>query len=235
MILVEGGGTTTIERVDAALKQFGMALGPFQLSDLAGNDVGYNIRRERGWVRDKNEIHAPPKRPQRYTELADAMVSELGRLGQKVGKGWYDYDRSIGRGRYPLPSKEMADFVKVYVRQGPVYPRLSDKEIVERVLYPLINEGFKCLEEGIARCPSDIDVIYLYGYGWPAWRGGPMYFADHDVGLPNLYDKLSEFYQRFPNTEHYKPSKLLETCVKAGITVEMYYRRGMHQSTQSRL
>jgi 3-hydroxyacyl-CoA dehydrogenase/enoyl-CoA hydratase/carnithine racemase len=235
MLVVEGGGNTTIEHVDAALKRFGMALGPFQLSDLAGNDVGYNIRRERGWVRDKNAKDSPPKRPQRYTEVADAMVSELGRFGQKVGKGWYDYDHSIGKGRFPLPSKEMADFVKIYVQQGQVYPRLSDKEIVERVLYPLINEGFKCLEEGIARCPSDIDVIYLYGYGWPAWRGGPMYYADHDVGLPKLYNKLSEFYQRFPMTEHYKPSKLLEKCVRAGLTVEMYYRRGMHQSTQSKL
>ena len=237
-LLVEGGGATTTQRVDAAMRNFGMALGPFEMSDLAGNDVGFNIRRELGWVRDKKTAFVPPnRRPARYTELADDMVSELGRLGQKVGKGWYDYDPNVGKGRKPLPSPEMAEFVQRYIESsGPLDP-LSEEEIVERVLYPLVNEGFKCLEEGIARSPGDIDVIYLYGYGWPAWRGGPMYWADHQVGLPNLLSKLRDFHRQFPETEHYVPCMLLERCVELGLTVEEYYRLQQQQqrTVQSKL
>jgi 3-hydroxyacyl-CoA dehydrogenase len=208
------------------------------MSDLAGNDVGFNIRRELGWVRDKKTAFVPPnRRPARYTELADDMVSELGRLGQKVGKGWYDYDPNVGKGRKPLPSPEMAEFVQRYIESsGPLDP-LSEEEIVERVLYPLVNEGFKCLEEGIARSPGDIDVIYLYGYGWPAWRGGPMYWADHQVGLPNLLNKLRDVHRQFPETEHYVPCMLLERCVELGLTVEEYYRLQQQQqrTVQSKL
>jgi 3-hydroxyacyl-CoA dehydrogenase len=102
---------------------------------------------------------------------------------------------------------------------------MTDEQIVERVLYPLVNEGFKCLEEGIAASPSDIDVVYLLGYGFPVWRGGPMHWADHQVGLPNLLRSLQDFSRDFPGTEHYVPSKLLEECVRLGVTVEEYYRR----------
>jgi 3-hydroxyacyl-CoA dehydrogenase/enoyl-CoA hydratase/carnithine racemase len=231
MLLVEDNAT--IEQVDRALLNFGMALGPFQLSDLAGNDVGYNIRRERGWVRREDEPSTPTNRPARYTELADDMVSQLGRLGQKTGKGWYDYDPAIGKGRKALPSQEMADFVARYVISKQM--SLSEHEIVERVLYPLVNEGFNCLEELIARTPGDIDVVYLYGYGWPAWRGGPMYWADHQIGLAALLNKLQEFHRRFPETDHYEPSNLLERCVEQGMTVEEYCSRGQQGHMHSKL
>jgi 3-hydroxyacyl-CoA dehydrogenase len=104
-------------------------------------------------------------------------------------------------------------------------------------LFPLVNEGFKILEEGIARQPSDIDVVYVYGYGWPVWRGGPMYWADHDVGLPHLLEKLQQFAVRFPGSSYYVPSKLLQECVTKGIMVETYYRRGLHRAScaQSKL
>ena len=108
---------------------------------------------------------------------------------------------------------------------------MTDNEIVERVLFPLVNEGFKILEEGIAQRPSDIDVVYLYGYGWPVWRGGPMFWADHDVGLPTLLARLQEFSRQFPESEYYKPSRLLEHCVQQNIMVEEYFQRGMHQQT----
>jgi 3-hydroxyacyl-CoA dehydrogenase len=227
LLLAEGAGT--IESVDKAFTNFGMSLGPFQMSDLAGNDIGYYVRKERGWVRD--DTNPFPKRPTRYTEFADDMVSILKRFGQKAGKGWYDYDPSIGKGRTPLPSKEMADFVESYVTTPLANRRLlSSDEIIERVFYPLVNEGFKIMEEGIARSPSDIDVVYLYGYGWPAWRGGPMYWADTNVGLPTLLRKLKELSRAFPGTDHYEPSDLLMRCVSLGVTVEEYYSRGLHQS-----
>jgi 3-hydroxyacyl-CoA dehydrogenase len=106
---------------------------------------------------------------------------------------------------------------------------------VQRVFYPLVNEGFKILEENIARCPSDIDVVYMYGYGWPAWKGGPMFWGDTQVGLPTLLHKLEEFSRKFPDTDHYQPSALLRRCVDLGVTVEEYYSRGLHQPKQSRL
>lgn len=236
MLLVEAAAAS-IEQVDAAFLNFGMALGPFQLSDLAGNDIGFNIRRERGWVRENGASElVSAKRPSRYTELADDMVSQLGRLGQKAGKGWYDYSPAIGKGRKALPSKEMANFVARYIQSTESHqPCLTEREIVERVLYPLVNEGFKCLEEEIARCPADIDVVYLYGYGWPVWRGGPMYWADHEVGLPVLLGKLQEFHRQFPETDHYNPSNLLVQCVALGVTVEEFYRRGLQGNRLSKL
>jgi 3-hydroxyacyl-CoA dehydrogenase len=102
-------------------------------------------------------------------------------------------------------------------------------QMIERVLFPLVNEGFKCLEEGIANQPSDIDVVYLYGYGWPIYRGGPMYWADHEVGLKHLLTRLQEISEQFPDTEYYKPSKLLKTCVMMDLTIEKYYELGLHK------
>jgi 3-hydroxyacyl-CoA dehydrogenase/enoyl-CoA hydratase/carnithine racemase len=225
LLLAEGA---EIAQVDRALgpEHFGMALGPFQMSDLAGNDVGYNIRRERGWVRmaaGDDKSPPPASRPERYTEIPDEMVSALGRLGQKVGKGWYDYPDPKDR-KKAVHSMEMSRLIEKHrVRFGAC--DMTDERIVQRVLYPLVNEGFKCLEEGIASSPSDIDVVYLYGYGFPVWRGGPMHWADCQVGLPNLLRVLQDFSREFPTTEHYVPSKLLEECVQLGVTVEDHYRR----------
>ncbi|KAL7570049.1 hypothetical protein ACA910_017087 [Epithemia clementina (nom. ined.)] len=232
-------GVATIAQVDEALVQFGFALGPFQMGDLAGNDVGYNIRKERGWVSDDETaspstnpavvVVVPANRPARYSPVADVMVRDHGRIGQKAGKGWYDYDKTIGNGRTPLPSQEMEMLLQSHASKPP--PREGDKnvlpasEIVRRCLYPLVNEGFKCLEEGISLRPSDIDVVYLHGYGWPAWRGGPMYWADHQVGLPNLLAWLQQMSRDFPTTDHFVPSRLLIECVQKGITVEELYRQ----------
>lgn len=155
-------------------------------------------------------------------------------------QGWFDYDPKVGRGYKPLPSKEVAAFVRQYVKVGSPPPKpLSSTGIVERVLFALVNEGFKCLEDNIAQRPSDIDVIYIFGYGWPAWRGGPMFWADHEVGLENLLQGLQKFSQEFPQTEHYVPSKLLEECVRKDVTVEEYYkekaRKNQGRQIESRL
>ena len=172
------------------------------------------------------------------------MVAKLGRLGQKTGKGWYDYDPAIAKGRKGLPSPEMEQLIASYRRTPSTATSADNKralvptspeEMIQRVFYPLVNEGFKCLEEGIVRSPSDVDVVYLLGYGWPAWRGGPMYWADHDVTLPVLLDTLERLYQLYPTTEHYRPSKLLEHCVALGVTVAEYYKQGRADKNHGQL
>ncbi|KAG7364888.1 NAD-binding 3-hydroxyacyl-CoA dehydrogenase [Nitzschia inconspicua] len=218
-------GVATVPAVDKAFLKFGIALGPFQMADLAGLDIGYNIRKQRGWV-SSNGTPAKNK-PSRYPDLADVIVSEYKRLGQKTGKGWYDYDESVGKGRKPLTSKEVDQLVQKYAIKG--QRQFSEQEMIERVLFPLVNEGFKCLEEGIAKQPSDIDVIYLHGYGWPVYRGGPMWWADNEVGLTYLLKRLEDFSAQFPETPYYVPSELLKKCVTLGVTVEDYFNLGLFQ------
>jgi 3-hydroxyacyl-CoA dehydrogenase/enoyl-CoA hydratase/carnithine racemase len=216
-------GVATIASVDKAFLKFGIALGPFQMADLAGLDIGYNIRKQRGWVSTGGEPSM--NKPSRYPEVADAIVSEHKRLGQKTGKGWYDYDKNIGKGRKSLPSKEADALVQKYAKKG--QRPFSDQEMIERVLFPMVNEGFKCLEEGIAKQPSDIDVVYLYGYGWPVYRGGPMWWADNEVGLKYLLKRLEDFSKQFPDTPYYVPSELLKKCVTLNVKVEDYYSLGL--------
>ena len=129
----------------------------------------------------------------------------------------------------------MQELIDKYAMKSPNEGiKLSKEEVVHRVLFPLINEGFKILEEGIASDPSDIDIIYLYGYGWPAWRGGPMFYAD-SYGLPNILSELAKFYQMHPNSEYFRPSALLKKCVGMGIGVQEYYRSGHANHTKSKL
>lgn len=165
----------------------------------------------------------------RYTDLGDDLVTKLGRVGQKAGKGWYDYDPKVGKGRKPIPSPQVTSFIQGYV-QDKSKQKLTSNQIVERVLFPLVNEGFKILEEGIAQKPSDIDVVYLYGYGWPAWRGGPMFWANNEIGLSHLLARLAHFHRQFPGSEYYKPSRLLEECVQLDVTVDEYFKKGMHKN-----
>ena len=215
LLLLEGGGCDVLG-IDNAIRRFGMALGPFQMSDLAGNDIGYLIKKER---RAKGLLYA------RESDLGDKLVEKFKRVGQKALKGWYNYDTRIGNGRVPLPSQEVSDFVESYRIEKGITPlqQLPSNAIVERLMYPLINEGFKILEENVAYSPSDIDVIYLYGYGWPIWKGGPMYYADNFVGLPSILSKLEEFSKAFPGSDYYIPSKLLRNCVENKVGVQKHY------------
>jgi len=160
------------QQVDQAIERFGCAMGPFRMGDLAGNDIGWAIRKRR-YV-EKPGIS--------YSKTAD-LLCEMGRFGQKTGAGWYDYAPGA---RAPLPSTKVNEMIVAHSQAlGIARRRVDDVEIVERLVYALVNEGARILEDGIAAKASDIDVVYLTGYGFPAWRGGPMCYAD-TVGLYNV-------------------------------------------------
>jgi len=167
--LLEEGAS--VQDVDGAMVDLGMAIGPFTMGDIAGNDIGYLIRKEKGWVEGGAG-------DMRYTHLPDTLVTKFGRIGQKAGKGWYDYDPNVGKGRVGLASEEVEGWLES--ERGAAID-WNDKDLVERSLFPLVNEGFKILEEGICDRPEHVDIIYIYGYGWPVWRGGAMWWADQEV------------------------------------------------------
>jgi 3-hydroxyacyl-CoA dehydrogenase len=169
-LLLEGA---TPEQVDRVHVEFGMPMGPFQMADLAGVDIG--------WHRDPNRIE----------NVRDALCA-IDRWGQKKGAGFYDYDEK----RRPSPSPVVQQIIEDFARKRGVERReINDQEIVERTLYTMVNEGAKILEEGIAQRASDVDVVWVYGYGWPVYRGGPMYWADHE-GLAKIVEGLKRQEER---------------------------------------
>jgi 3-hydroxyacyl-CoA dehydrogenase len=178
LFLLEEGASP--QQVDRALTEFGMAMGIFAVGDLAGLDIGYAIRQRR--YREKPDV--------RYPRIADRVV-ELGRLGQKTGKGWYRYEAGS---RTPQVDPEIEALIENYRRELGITPRpIGDEEIVQRCVFALVNEGARILGEGIAQRASDIDVVYLTGYGFPAWRGGPMYYAEAGVGLRKVVEAMQRF------------------------------------------
>jgi 3-hydroxyacyl-CoA dehydrogenase len=157
------------ERIDKALTDFGMPMGVYQMSDLAGVDIG--------WHRDPNRIES----------IRDALAAK-GRWGQKTGKGFYDYDEN----RRPTPSAEVKQIIDEFRAKSGEQPRdYTDEEIIGALLYPMVNEGAKILDEGIAQRASDVDVVWIYGYGWPVYRGGPMFWAN-TVGLDKVVAGLEQ-------------------------------------------
>ena len=175
--LIDEGATPA--QVDRAVEKFGFAMGPFRMGDLAGNDIGWAIRKRR-------YVEKPGLR---YSKTAD-LLCEMGRYGQKTGAGWYDY--APGK-RDAMPSKLVEDMVASHRSELGITPRkIGDDEIVHRLVYSLVNEGAKILEEGIASKASDIDMVYLTGYGFPLHRGGPMCYADQQ-GLYNVVQAMKKF------------------------------------------
>jgi len=182
-------------QVDKVLTDFGFPMGPFAMGDLAGLDVGWRIRKGRG-------VKSP---------VAD-RICELGRFGQKTGAGYYRYEAG---GRTPIPDTEVEKIiVDVATSMGITRRPISDEEILQRLLYPMVNEGAKILEEKIAIRASDIDVIWVYGYGWPVYRGGPMFWADQ-IGLRALRDKLLEF-KKASGDPFWTPAPLLDRLANEG-------------------
>jgi len=187
------------EQVDAVLRDFGMPMGPLQMSDLAGLDVGYKSRKDR----DPNSFDA------RVSRSADILV-EMGRLGQKTQAGYYDYAPGD---RTPRPSPVVADIIEKSSKEfGITRRKISDQEILERCLLSLMNVGCEVLSEGVAYRASDIDIVYLYGYGFPAYRGGPMFWAEHEFGLKKALEQL----QKYADGKWLKISPLLEKLVAEG-------------------
>ncbi len=191
------------QQVDAVVTKFGMPMGPFAMGDLAGLDIGWRSRKDRGIK----------------SEIADALC-EAGRFGQKTGKGYYKYE---GGSRAPLPDPEVEKLIEeTCARLGLKRRVVSDEEILERMTYPMINEGARILQEKIAARPSDIDVIWLYGYGWPVYRGGPMFYADQ-VGLKHIAERLS-VYAKETNDPSLEPAPLLKQLADKGETFASWAR-----------
>ncbi|MCA1857678.1 enoyl-CoA hydratase/isomerase family protein [Massilia oculi] len=189
------------EQVDAAMEGFGFAMGPFRMSDLAGNDVGWYIRKRRA-------VESPHIA---YSKTAD-LLCEQGRFGQKTGAGWYDYQPGE---RKAQPSAWVRDMVERHSAElGLVRRPIANSEIVERLVYALVNEGAKILEEGIALRASDIDMVYLSGYGFPLHRGGPMFYAE-TVGLPKVLEAIRG-YAAGRHGEAWLPAPLLERLAQEG-------------------
>ena len=196
-LVEEGAG---IEAVDQALSGFGMAMGPLATGDLAGLDVGWRIRKE------YRHLEVPGIRQ----PFAEDRLCELGRYGQKTDAGWYKYDDQ----RRATPDPLVTELVRKWVDEaGIVQRQISAGEITDRCLYALVNEGARILEEGYARRASDIDIIYLNGYGFPAHRGGPMWYAD-TVGLKQVCDRVSEFHRQ--HGEIWRPAPLLKRLADEG-------------------
>jgi 3-hydroxyacyl-CoA dehydrogenase len=189
------------QQVDGALQAWGMAMGPFTMYDMAGNDIGWEVRKRRA-----------KERPDFVYSKAADRICELGRFGQKTAKGWYRYEAGS---RKPIPDPEVDNIIEKYRREiGVVARRVSDEEIVERCMYALANEGARILEEGIALRASDIDVVYLTGYGFPPYRGGPMFYVD-GVGLDKVLKSIQKFQQGYQGAQ-WKPAPLLIQLAKKG-------------------
>jgi 3-hydroxyacyl-CoA dehydrogenase len=197
------------QQVDAALQEFGMAMGPFRVGDLAGLDIGWALRKRRS-----------AEFPDRdFSTVADVLC-EAGRFGQKTGAGWYRYEAGS---RHPIPDPKVTAIIEEYRRKKGVTPRtVGAQEIVERCIYALINEGARIIEDGIAQRSSDIDLVYLNGYGFPAYRGGPMFHAD-TVGLHEIARALERIAaQPGGDTAFWTPAPLLTRLAHQGQTFSAY-------------
>jgi len=205
LLIMEEG--TSPQQIDRAIEKFGFAMGPFRMSDLAGNDISWHIRQR----------HYAEHPKMRHMRIAD-RVCELGRFGQKTGLGWYRYEPGK---RDAIPDPVVDKIIDEERKALNISPRkIPDAEIVDRLLYALVNEGAKILEEGIALRASDIDVVYLTGYGFPPQRGGPMFHASR-VGLGQVVRRMREFAANdHADPAAWKPAKLLARLAAAGRTFE---------------
>ena len=195
----------TPAQVDKAIEKFGFAMGPFRMGDLAGNDIGWAIRKRR----------AVERADMKYSKTAD-LLCEKGRFGQKTGAGWYDY---VAGKRDAIPNAEVVQMIKDYRKAQGITPRkISDEEIVQRLVYSLVNEAARILEDGIASRASDIDMVYLMGYGFPIYRGGPMNYADQ-VGLFNVVQAMKRFaLNPHDDAKFWEPAPLLARLAAEGKT-----------------
>ena len=195
----------TPQQVDRAVEKFGFAMGPFRMGDLAGNDIGWAIRKRR--YQEQPDM--------KYSKTAD-LLCEQGRFGQKTGAGWYDY---VPGKRDAIPNAEVVAMVDAHRASLGITPRkISDEEIVQRLVFSLVNEAAHILEEGFANKASDIDIVYIFGYGFPPHRGGPLQYAD-ELGLFNVVQAMQRFAQNpLDDASFWQPAPLLQRLVADGKT-----------------
>ena len=194
---------TAPARVDAVVKAFGFPMGPFAMSDLSGLDIGLHVQKLQG------------KSGQGRTNVLERLVEQK-RLGQKAMAGFFKYDKAVGKGREPIADPVDEQLFAQEARKAVIAPRVvSDREIRERLLYALINRGAYLLEESVALRPGDIDIVFVYGYGFPPHHGGPMWYAD-EVGVALVYERIREFEAAFG--PQWKPSALLARIAESGAT-----------------
>ena len=192
------------QQIDKVIFDLGFPMGPFAMSDLAGNDVGWRIRQGKKEKEQRNI---------RYTGYIADAICELGRFGQKTGAGYFKYNLPD---RTPIPDPEVQAIIEETSKKLGITRRaFTDQEILERCLYPMVNEGAKILEEGMAQRSLDIDVIWVNGYGWPVYRGGPMWWADNVVGLKAVHDALLK-YRDLSGESFWEPAPLLKKLVQEG-------------------
>ncbi len=192
------------QQIDKVVFDYGFPMGPFAMSDLAGNDVGWRIRQGKKEKEQRNV---------RYTGYIADAICELGRFGQKTGAGYYKYNLPD---RTPIPDPEVEKIIEETSKKLGITRRaISDQEILERCFYPMVNEGAKILAEGMAQRSLDIDVIWVNGYGWPVYRGGPMWWADNVVGLKTIHDALLK-YRDASGDPFWEPAPLLKKLVQEG-------------------
>ncbi|HEY9280879.1 MAG TPA: 3-hydroxyacyl-CoA dehydrogenase NAD-binding domain-containing protein [Eoetvoesiella sp.] len=205
-LLLEGSSP---EQVDRVLKEFGLPMGTYELQDLtSGIELSFRRRQASG---EKNW-------------LGDRLV-ELGRVGLKAGKGYYKY--AAGK-RKPIPDPEVIDLIKeASALEGITRRSISDAEVKDQLIYVMINEGIKLVEEGIVSRASDIDLVWQYGYGWPSWKGGPMYYAD-SLGLSTVYQRMQQFHEL--HGDAYKPANLLSELARTGATLTTSASAGLEHS-----
>jgi 3-hydroxyacyl-CoA dehydrogenase len=201
--------------IDKAMYDFGWAMGPVVVTDLSGLDIGYRRRDEQGYISN------PASRPKDYPyDLEDKLV-QMGRLGMKTKKGFYDYPK----GRTPVPSKLVEKMLAdEWAKRGVSAKTFDPKDIVACLMYPMVNEGFKILEEDVAIRPSDIDVTFVFGYGFPAYEGGVMYWGDQ-VGLKNILEYMEKEHAKNPAIKHLEPSSLLKELVASKTTLAKYWKK----------
>jgi 3-hydroxyacyl-CoA dehydrogenase len=220
--LIEEGADPVL--VDKVVYDFGMAMGPVSLGDMVAHDLFWKMRKTLGIMKFETKVAIGPH------DLTD-WLCENGRFGQKAKKGFFTYN-----GFQKTVDKEVYDAIETIARKkGMKRRQISQQEILERCIFPLINEGFKILEEGMAQRPSDVDIVYIYGYGFPPVKGGPMFYADRYITLPKLLESLKKYDKmtadrakenpNYPYHDYFKPSKLLVECVEKNMTLETYWRK----------
>ncbi|GFO42039.1 peroxisomal bifunctional enzyme [Plakobranchus ocellatus] len=205
--------------VDTVLENFGMPMGPFKVSDLSGIDVGWRIRQEVAKALGlKLTLETRYRMGERITTLADRLY-EMGRYGIKTGKGWYRYEPT--NPRKPIPDPDVAKMIQKHCMDMGIERRnIPAQEVIERCLFSAINESFRVLEQRIAEKPEDIDVIWQYGFSFPRYGGGPMFYASQ-VGLKKVFEKICIFHEQFPYSSHWVPSDLLRKLASHSTEIPM--------------